>query len=251
MARGRPGYGDPMTPGRPKLLEPGVVAVGYLPLEEIAQDRADEDLALLSEEELARHARLPERGRAEFRSARALLRRMLSRYSAKDPRAWRFSRSVDGKPEIAGAGPDPGLAFNVSHTRGLVACAVARATPVGIDVEWSGRSRRYEALAGRVLAPAEREAMESLAAAARIPRFLDYWTLKEAHLKAAGTGLRASPGALEFRLLGERDAHCVVDPEPGSTPWHYLRLKPTPSHHLAVAFTGRDAPPWELVSPSS
>ena len=250
MAGGRPGYGDRMTPGRPKLLEPGVVAVGYLLLEEIAQDRADEDLALLSEEELARHARLSDRGRAEFRSARALLRRMLSRYSAEDPRAWRFSRSADGKPEIAGVGSNRSLAFNVSHTQGLVACAVARDTAVGIDVEWSGRSRRYEALAGRVLAPAEREEMESLAASSRIPRFLDYWTLKEAHLKAAGTGLRVPPGALEFCLLGEQGARCLAGPDPGSKSWHYLRLRPTPSHHLAVAFAGEDQPRWEIVSPS-
>ncbi len=238
-----------MTPARPTVLERGVVAVGYLPLEEISPARAEEDLALLSLDERARHARRRGPGRAEFRSARALLRRMLSHYSARDPRAWRFSLGTKGKPELAGAGQEHGLAFNVSHTRGLVACAVSRATPVGIDVEWSGRSRGYEALARRVLAPAEREEVESLGASARTPRFLDYWTLKEAHLKAAGTGLRSSPGALEFRLLGERGARCLADPEAEAAAWHYLRLRPTPSHHLAVAFAGRDEPCWEIVSP--
>ena len=238
-----------MPAGLPKLLKPGVVAVGYLLMEEIAQDRADEDLALLSEEELSRLARHRARNRAEFRSARALLRRMLSRYSAQGPRAWRFSRTAERKPEIAGAGSECGLAFNVSHTRGLVACAVARATPVGVDVEWSGQSRHYDALAGRVLAPTERDEVKSLAASSRTPRFLDYWTLKEAHLKAAGTGLRVSPAALEFRLIGERGACCVAAPDPESTPWHYLRLRPTPSHHLAVAFAGKDEPTWEIISP--
>ena len=238
-----------MTPGGPRLLQPGEVAVAYLPLDETASHRAEEDLAVLSADELARHARLPERGRIEFRSARALLRRMLSRCSAEDPRAWRFSRSAEGKPEITGASPDPGLAVNVSHTRGLVACAVARGASVGIDVEWNGRSRRYEALAARVLAPGERQAMQSLAESDRIPRFLDYWTLKEAHLKASGTGLRVSPAALEFRLLGEQGARCLASPDPETATWHYLRLTPTPNHHLAVAFTGRHEPRWNVLSP--
>ncbi|MCS5636723.1 MAG: 4'-phosphopantetheinyl transferase superfamily protein [Myxococcota bacterium] len=237
-----------MTPG-PNLLDRGVVAVGYLPLGGIAQGRAEEDLGLLSPDERTRHARLPAPGRVEFRSARALLRRMLSHYSDRDPRAWRFSLGAKGKPEIAGAGRAHCLAFNVSHTRGLVACAVSRATPVGIDVEWSGRSRRYEALVRRVLAPAERAEVESLAASLRAPRFLDYWTLKEAHLKAAGTGLRVFPGALEFRLRGERGARCLADPEAKAAAWHYLRLRPTSTHLLAVAFAGRDEPRWEIVSP--
>jgi 4'-phosphopantetheinyl transferase len=153
-----------------------------------------------------------------------------------------------GKPEIADPRADEKWTFNLSHTRGLVACVVARTSRVGIDVEWAERRRSYPALARRVLAPAELRDFEALAAADRKRRFLDYWTLKEAHLKARGTGLRTHLAGLEFRLLPGDGAACVADSaaSPVEGDWHYLRLRPTPLHLLAVAFANTRPPRWEV-----
>src|SRR3712207_8686041 len=45
--------------------------------------------------------------------------------------------------------------FNLSHSHGLVVCAVSRTCPLGVDIEDAGRSLEYLDLAERYFAPAE------------------------------------------------------------------------------------------------
>ena len=60
------------------------------------------------------------------------------------PLDWRFDTGPHGKPALApGVSPRP-LSFNLSHARGLVACAVAEPAghvDVGLDVELVTRRR--------------------------------------------------------------------------------------------------------------
>lgn len=233
----------------PKTLEPGCVAVGYARVDASSECRTQENLAVLSAQERARYARRRGRAGAEYLSAHALLRRTLSRYSAMDPSAWRFAPDGMGKPEVVGPGRDERFRFNLSHTQGLVACVVSRESPVGIDVESSERSRGYDALAERVLSPSEHKALKALPPSQWKARFLAHWTLKEAHLKARGTGIRSRLDALEFRLLGESGALCRPEsPEHFvESSWHHLRLRPTQAHYLAVVVAGGGSPRWEIV----
>lgn len=229
-------------------LEPGCVVVRYARLGAPSSRRTARDRALLSEAERERYRRLPPEKRPPFLAAHALVRRTLSHYAERTPAEWHFAPDALGKPEIIDPQPGEKLSFSLSHTRGLVACAVTRASPVGIDAECAEARRPYADLAGRVLAAGERRDLDALPEADQGDRFLDYWTLKEAHLKARGTGIRARLAALEFRLEGEAGAECLA--EPGFAPvegaWHYLRLCPSPVHRLAVAFACRAAPRWEV-----
>ena len=97
-------------------------------------------LEWLSAEERTRCARLAfASDRRDFIAAHALLRHALSAHGHRDAREWLFIPDANGKPELASApGERPQLAFNLSHTRGLVACVVARDVDVGIDVERVG-----------------------------------------------------------------------------------------------------------------
>ncbi|HLP65930.1 MAG TPA: phosphopantetheinyl transferase, partial [Rhizobium sp.] len=74
---------------------------------------------------------------AAYVAAHALLRHMLSEALGGDPRAWAFETGRCGKPALAVVYGRPRLHFNISHARGLVACAIA-CVPVGVDVEASG-----------------------------------------------------------------------------------------------------------------
>ena len=65
--------------------------------------------------------------RAGFVLAHALVRAVLSQYHSTAPGAWQFGHGVQGKPFISAPAGAPPLQFNLSHTNGLVACAVMMA----------------------------------------------------------------------------------------------------------------------------
>lgn len=102
-----------------------------------------------------------------------------------------------GKPYLKDC---PWIHFNISHTKGMVVCAV-HDLPVGVDVE---EIRPYsEALAKRVLTPLELQNLalwESRGHHFGEVCFFRYWTLKESYVKATGEGLSVPFGKLEFRL---------------------------------------------------
>src|SRR4029453_1384894 len=77
-----------------------------------------------------------ERDRRQFLITRALVRTMLSRYAEVAPRDWRFVTNQFGRPEVLDRPAHvPDLRFNLSHTDGLIACAVTVGREVGVDVE--------------------------------------------------------------------------------------------------------------------
>ena len=103
--------------------------------------RLDAYRRLLTADEHERMARFVfERDRRAFLLTRALVRTTLSRYAAVAPADWRFIANVHGRPEILDR-PEgvPDLRFNISHTDGLIACAVTIGREVGVDVENIGR----------------------------------------------------------------------------------------------------------------
>src|SRR5262245_37667944 len=90
----------------------------------------------LTPPEKARRSRLrTERLRHEFLVTRVLCRVVLSHYAPVAPPAWRFRAGTRGKPAIARPSRFASLRFNLTHTEGLIACAVTRAGEVGIDAE--------------------------------------------------------------------------------------------------------------------
>jgi 4'-phosphopantetheinyl transferase len=194
--------------------------------------------ATLSDEERARAGRL--RGaeaRRTFTVAHALLRASLSRAAALPPAAWRFEKGPQGKPALVGAPPEAAsLHFNLSHTDGLVACAVARGAEVGVDVERGARLRDPLAVAERFFAPAEAAALAALDEPERRERFLDAWVLKEALLKARGLGIAGALREVVVTLDAPRPAVALG---PGladdARRWQVELLRPTAEHRLGVA----------------
>ena len=122
---------------------------------------------------------------------RAFVRTLLSCYTSGEhyvaPEQWCFKRGDKGKPEIINA-PFP-LRFNLSHTKGLIACAVTLSVDVGIDVEYILRKTSYLKVADHKFAPKEIAELNSQPIDNQRSRFFDYWTLKESYIKAVGGGL--------------------------------------------------------------
>lgn len=175
--------------------------------------------------------------RDRFAISHALVRRALSRYAPVPPAAWRFARGARGRPELAAPQLGHGLRFNLSHTDGLAACAVVRDLDIGVDAEAAARVREPVKLAARFFAPAEAAAVRALPADAQRGGFLDYWTLKEAYMKARGLGFALRLRDFCFELAAGSTPQVRFDARLGddASAWQFdLRVLPN-GHRLAIA----------------
>lgn len=179
-----------------------------------------------------------EADRRDYLAAHGLRRHLLGRVLGVAPDALAFTIDEPrGKPRLAWP-EGSGLDFNISHTHGLVACALGPAAPapagsgthVGIDCESLGRAIDDD-LAEVFCSPAELAALRDQPAEARVLT----WVLKEALVKASGRGLELPLQAVNVapdpaRVLG-------VPPRMGTAAdWRVEHWRPTPRHIAALAY---------------
>jgi 4'-phosphopantetheinyl transferase len=197
---------------------------------------------ILSDEERARVARmaLPE-GQYQQLMTRALTRKVLSRYlPAIAPAEWRFERNAHGRPSIAADMPDVArrLHFSLAHTEGLVLMAVAEVPMLGVDVERADQ-RAPLAVARRYFSVAEIEQLETLAAAEQPRRFRRLWTLKEAYLKALGTGVAGGLDSMTFHFDGD-SVRFEREGDPNAASWVFREFEVEGEFLLALAVLDRE-----------
>lgn len=191
----------------------------------------------LSEAERARRDRIVHpRALAEFLAGRRMLRSLMAPLVGARPESVGVVESERGALTLDPRAHGAKWCFNISHTDGLVALAIARA-PIGVDVEWLARPGRTVELAERYFAPAEVAALRALPEARRRDRFFDLWTLKEAYIKARGLGLAIPLDSFAFSL--EHDAVAIaIAPEANEAPgarWRFHLTDVGTSHRLAIA----------------
>ncbi len=153
-----------------------------------------------------------------FLLSRAALRALLQRIT--DRSDWKFWPDSRGKLQAFTAAEIAGPHISLSHTSGLVACAISHNHLVGIDVErW--RARDFMAIANYAFGPREREVVVNEGASG----FYRIWTLREAIAKATGEGLLA--------MIDGRD--CSFDEKQSQEKWQLFYNLPEPSYSLAIA----------------
>jgi 4'-phosphopantetheinyl transferase len=118
-------------------------------------------------------------------------RQILGRYLDREADSLVFGLHPGGKPLLEG--PDQGLEFNLSHSRGVGLLAVTVGAHVGIDIEIERDINDPLRIARRVMTRAEVDLLAGLDATARQQAFLDLWTRLEARQKALGRGVFAEP----------------------------------------------------------
>lgn len=144
--------------------------------------------SLLSDDETIKQQRYKfSHDRHDALITRAFVRDLLSYYADIAPNDWRFDKGEKDKPEIVN--PPLPLRFNISHTKGLIICAVTLEDDIGCDVENTTRSNDVLAIANRYFSAIETKELFSLPEEQQRHRFFDYWTLKESYIKAWGLGL--------------------------------------------------------------
>jgi 4'-phosphopantetheinyl transferase len=186
-------------------------------------------------------------GRHQYLVSHGFVREVLSRYASFKAADWSFRPDARGKPAIVGPGAftqaGRTLCFNLTHTRGLAACVIAWDREVGVDAEEIERQGREVStdLIRRCLSPEEWACLHSVAPERQRSAFFDYWTLKEAYLKARGFGLSLPLEAITF-YWPQSPAHdgpvaVRFSPEVAdhAHTWRFERFEPSNRHRIAVA----------------
>jgi 4'-phosphopantetheinyl transferase len=200
--------------------------------------------ACLDASELARADRFYfEADRVIYTAAHWLLRTALAEIGGLPPSAWRFVSGQHGKPALDPQFGAQDIDFNLSHTKGLVACACACAvgTEIGIDVERMTMRRAGIDIAEHYFSPAEVALLRASPAERQMPTFFQLWTLKEALIKATGEGLERPLDSFSFAL--DRIAVTFHPDDPAEAArWSFLACNPTAHHALALALRAAPKP---------
>jgi 4'-phosphopantetheinyl transferase len=194
MSRAASSHGESGGPG------PGEVRIFVADARAFGADqgRVAQSRAWMGAAERDRFARFRyENDRLMFALGRFMARTLVGRALGVDPPAWAWREGPHGRPEVDAAGTD--VHFNLSHSAGLVICALARGRAVGVDVEDLARRAPDWGLVERYCSPAEADDIRSHGDRWR-ERFLAYWTLKEAYLKARGLGISVPLADVSFAI---------------------------------------------------
>jgi phosphopantetheinyl transferase len=155
--------------------------------------------------------------RHDFLAGRSALRALLYQVTQKSD--WRIELHPGGKPYLVGEGCP---AISLSHSKGMIACAVSFMGEVGIDVEF-WRHRDFAALAEHAFSPQEQQ----IVAEQGIAGFYRLWTLREAFAKAQGQSI--------FNVMGAGD--CPMGSASVETwhegGWSCFSTMPAPDYSLS------------------
>lgn len=126
------------------------------------------------------------RVRQQRMSQRFMLRLLLGGYLGVPGKRVTLESTAAGKPVLGRAFAGSGLHFNLSHAGELLAVAIRRGGPIGIDIEPRERSVRAEPMARRWFSSEEHRLIAQLPEQRARTEFLRRWSAREAVIKAHG-----------------------------------------------------------------
>lgn len=191
--------------------------------------------ASLPETERTRFGKYRHAGSAhEFLAGRLLARRWLASVTGTPAHAIRLVEGPRGRPVVAD--PATTIQFNLAHSGGVVACILSDSRDAGVDVEFLARRPVPPDLWHRFCAPSEIADIEAQSSDHRQHRFLTYWTLKEAYLKARGLGIAVHLADVQFSLTGAHPTIGFRESLAGtSSAWAFGMLPAGPQHLISWA----------------
>ena len=156
-------------------------------------------LRWLDEAERARWNRFRHpRPQRQFVLCRSALRALLCERIGCHNAELAFVAGEHGKPEAFLHDDRAPASFNVSHSGDHGLIALAHAGRLGIDIEERRLRHDIDGSIATVFSPSEREALANADGRAKAALFFKLWTLREALIKALGTGFSIETSAFEI-----------------------------------------------------
>lgn len=191
---------------------------------DLTPDAAREAKAMgwLDESEHSRWRRFQFAGpRRRFSLCRAALRAILCRRLGCENGHLAFETSRHGKPFATVNGLPVPDSFNVSHSGGHGLIAFAPAGRLGVDIEERVAHRNLDLLVESVLGEQEQALLARTHGDTRTHLFFKLWTMKEALIKAHGTGMALDPSRVQIppAMLGGTTRSTLQSPEIPGVRW--------------------------------
>ncbi|WP_305843145.1 4'-phosphopantetheinyl transferase family protein [Photobacterium leiognathi] len=165
--------------------------------------------------------------------AHSLKRILLGAITGIEPLKLSFKTNDYGKPELATSQSETDIQFNLSHTKGLVAVAMAYQIKVGVDVEWFDKKIDIFNIARSFFSEQDMTLLNLLPWSHKNKGFFHLWSLKEAFIKAIGKGLSIPLNSFYVDALTQKNQ--IFD---GRTRkplgWVVHSTMPTKVHYLSV-----------------
>ena len=198
-------------------------------------------LGFLSVDELARAERFYfERDQKRFIAARGILRKILGNYLNKHPGKICFEYSSHGKPMLADD-PDDSICFNLSHSGAFALYALTLRKKIGIDMESIRDDISVGQVAQQFFSQNEISSLEKIDINKRSGLFFQYWTRKEAFLKARGEGISFPMEKCDVSLINGGGLSPVTVQDNREISSLYVQdLFPCNGYAAAIAIEDRD-----------
>ena len=178
-----------------------------------------------------------DKDRKKFIVRVGILRTILGRYVGVEPNALRFIYGKRGKPMLADLFLNGSIHFSMSHSEGLALYAFTCDHEMGVDTEFIRDIPEMDQIAERFFSARENAVFRSLPASKKREAFFNYWTRKEAFIKAVGEGLYLPLDAFDVSLVPGKPARLLrTDENLGiASRWFIQELKPAPGFAGALA----------------
>jgi 4'-phosphopantetheinyl transferase len=188
-------------------------------------------LLTLSLDEVERASRFRfEKDKKRFIAARGMLRNILAGYLQTNAQKIQFEYTRHGKPKIATKDGHGAVRFSVSHSGAFVLYAVTLHRDIGVDIELIRHDVAVAEIAKKFFSQREVNSLESTNSNNLHRLFFQYWTRKEAILKAMGEGFSFPMDKIDVSLIAGSDAGCVTLPAHEEQSWYIQDLFPAPGY---------------------
>lgn len=164
--------------------------------------------------------------------AHGRLREILAGYLNIQAQNLIFNQLEHGKPYLVDY---PELSFNLSHTNDFMAVAVVKKNcQLGIDIETIRQRSSFSALVERCFSIKEIEYWQQLSNTEKILQFYQFWTRKEAFVKATGLGISLGLKDCELDIFNPERFYSVPSICGLANQWHNRDLQLSESLCAAV-----------------